>query len=135
MKTKTFKLGDVLSVTTDRLVSENHIQGVYEILNHMTGESLFTHALVRAGKVCKGPLCKAFPECDPDRNPFLRKALDALTVHLAQAVDKQVELKKWLRQIRKEHPAFKEYYEVSALVEGTWKQIDPLTELAEMTAR
>lgn len=46
--TKEFHLGDVLSVTTSRLVSPRHMDGVYAVLNFMTGDNLFTHALPRA---------------------------------------------------------------------------------------
>lgn len=46
-KTKNFPTGAVLSVVTGYLVSENHMRGIYEVLNWMTGESVFTHQIPR----------------------------------------------------------------------------------------
>ena len=60
--TRTFHIGDVLSITDGHLVSPRHIQGVYEILNWMTGESLFTHQLPRASRECRPSLVEQFPD-------------------------------------------------------------------------
>lgn len=43
--TKNFPTADVLSTITGRLISD--IGGVYEVLNWMTSESVFTHQLPR----------------------------------------------------------------------------------------
>lgn len=58
MQTKDFHIGDILSVTTGTLMSPRLIGGVYDILNWMTGESLYTHQLPR---VCReaGPVILA----------------------------------------------------------------------------
>ena len=58
---KTFDLGDVLSIVPGRLVSPRHIQGVYEILNWMTRDNLFTHQLPRASHECRPWLKRWFP--------------------------------------------------------------------------
>lgn len=58
---KSFHIGDVLSITTGNLVSLDHIQGVYNILDWMTGEPLMTHQLGRASDVCKSVLEESFP--------------------------------------------------------------------------
>jgi hypothetical protein len=71
MTDKIFPLGDVLSITTGKLLSESHVGGIYEILNYMTGESLYTHQLPRAAEVCKPVLLARFPSLegeDPDIN-------------------------------------------------------------------
>ncbi len=62
MKTKEFHLGDVLSITTERLVSPRHMDGVYDILNFMSSNNLFTHALPRASDECKPYLVAQFPQ-------------------------------------------------------------------------
>lgn len=59
--TKLFHIGDILSVTTGILVSPRKIEGVYDILNWMTGESLFTHALPRVADEAKPVLERALP--------------------------------------------------------------------------
>lgn len=67
MATKQFHLGDVLSITTGRLVSPRHRDGAYEILNFMTGEKLNTIVLLGASDVCKPFLLRQFPlwRCTP----------------------------------------------------------------------
>lgn len=62
MTTKTFHIGDILSITDGHLVSPRHIEGVYDILNWMTGESLMTHQLPRASRECEDTLRRAFPD-------------------------------------------------------------------------
>ena len=47
---KAFHYSDVLRVTTGRLVSTRHMDGVYDILNYLCSDSLFTHQLPRAEK-------------------------------------------------------------------------------------
>jgi hypothetical protein len=59
---KKFKLGTVLSITTGTLFGS--IDDVYEILNYMTDDNLFTHALPRASKICKPCLLKQFPQLE-----------------------------------------------------------------------
>lgn len=57
-----FDLGDILSITDGALVSPRHIDGVYDILNYMTGDNLFTHQLPRAPRECQGPLLAQHPQ-------------------------------------------------------------------------
>jgi len=61
VKSKKFHLGDLLSVTTGRLLSPTHIDGVYDILNYMTGDNLCTHQLPRVGDECKPILLEQHP--------------------------------------------------------------------------
>ena len=62
IETKRFHIGDVLSITTGRLVSRDHMDGIYAILNHMTGENLYTHQLGRAMRESKPYVLDQFPE-------------------------------------------------------------------------
>lgn len=112
MTTKTFTLGDVLSITTGRLVSPRHIDGVYDILNHMTGDNLFTHQLPRASNECKPYLLEQFPQL---------KDVDASGVNSEN-------WKSWLaEQVAKYGDEFK----VAPLPKDAHEFIDPLSELAE----
>lgn len=61
-ETKDFHLGDILSVTTGRLCSPRHMDGIYDILNWMTGESLFTHQLPRVMREAQPVLLVALPQ-------------------------------------------------------------------------
>ncbi len=113
MATKKFHLGDVLSITTGRLVSPRHIDGVYDILGFMTGESLFTHQLPRAGDACKPALFEQHPQL---------KDVDASNVN-------EKNYKQWLaEQVAK----YGEKLSVSPLVNGKWEAKDPIEELSEM---
>lgn len=62
METKLFHLGDVLSITDGRMMSPRHMDGIYDILSFMTGDSLFTHQLPRAMKECQPFLLKQHPQ-------------------------------------------------------------------------
>jgi len=60
---KLFHIGDVLSITTGRLVSPSHMDGVCSILAFMTGDdNLFTHALPRVADECKPWLRVQYPQ-------------------------------------------------------------------------
>jgi hypothetical protein len=57
-----FHLGTVLSVTTDRFVSPQGFGDVHRLLDHLTGDTLFTHQLPRASKECKPYLLERFAQ-------------------------------------------------------------------------
>lgn len=61
-ESRSFELGDVLSITTGRLVSSRLIDGVYDILNYMTDDDLYTHQLPRASKECRPYLFDQHPQ-------------------------------------------------------------------------
>ena len=60
-ETKIFPLSSVLSVVTGRSCQERGISGVYEVLNWMTGEDLYTHQLPRVAKESVAVLISAHP--------------------------------------------------------------------------
>jgi len=55
-----FGLGAILTVTTDRMLAHD-IGDIYELLNFMTGDNLFTHQLPRAAGECKPALLEQHP--------------------------------------------------------------------------
>jgi len=59
---KKFHLSDILSITTYKLVSNRHMEGVYDILNYMTDSSIYTHEIPRAMEICKPKLLQQFPQ-------------------------------------------------------------------------
>lgn len=61
MLSKNFHIGDILSITTEKLVSPRKIKAVYEILNFMTGEDIFTHQLSDFADICKPFLIQQMP--------------------------------------------------------------------------
>ena len=60
-ETKDFHLGDVLTITTGRLLSTRHMEGVYDILNWMSDDELMTHQLPRVSQEAKPFLLSAHP--------------------------------------------------------------------------
>jgi hypothetical protein len=67
--TREFPLADILSITTGRLLSRDHIGGVYRILNYLTGDDLFTHQLPRAAQACRPSLFAQHPQLVEARPP------------------------------------------------------------------
>jgi hypothetical protein len=60
--TRTFHLGDVLSITTGRLVSPRQMEGVYDILEWLTGEQPESTQIPRLTDECRGPLLAQHPD-------------------------------------------------------------------------
>jgi len=110
-KYKTFHIGDVLSITTGKLLSKDKMNGVYNILNFMTGESLFTHQLPRAADRCKLVLLDYYPEL---------KGVD-----FAKGRD----FEPWLEEQCNEYG---EFLDVPKLPKGVYTSVAPLVELSEM---
>lgn len=59
MATKSFHLGDILTVSTGTLVSS--MDGVHHILNHMTQDNLFTHQILIASPIMRDELIRQLP--------------------------------------------------------------------------
>ena len=110
-KTREFHIGDILSVTHERLVSPRHIEGVYDILNFMTGDSLFTHQLPRAGRECA---------------PFLFEQHPALKDVDATGIDGS----NWSEWLDSQIAIFGETLPVQPLPDHAHEFIDPVSELA-----
>ena len=115
--TKTFHLGDILSVTTSRLVSPRHIDGVYDILNWMTGDNLMTHQLPRACGECEGPLLTQHPD------------LAAIVTPETFGDDPEQGVARWLAE---QVAIYGETREVAPLAAEDHTVIDPLDELRAM---
>jgi hypothetical protein len=105
-----FHLGDVLSLTGDKLVSPRMMGGVWDLANYMTHDSLYTHQIIRALKVCGPWLLSQFPQLREvdDSSVTGENALQWLDVQIAK---------------------FGEYLLVEPLPEGVWQHQDPVEEL------
>lgn len=82
--TRDFPLADVLTVTTGRLLSHDHMAGVYRILNFLTGDDLMTHQLSRAAQACRPALVEQHPWLDGLTPPEDIDAPDLLAWLIAQ---------------------------------------------------
>jgi hypothetical protein len=58
---KTFAIDDVLSAYSGFLVSRRHMAGVYDVLNFLTRDNLYTHQLPRAMEECHAHLEQQHP--------------------------------------------------------------------------
>lgn len=107
-----FDLGDILTVTTGCLLSPRHMDGVYDILNFMTGDNLFTHQLPRASRECAPVLLLQHPQL---------AAVDAESITPENCLAK---LAQWKAK-------FGETLSVEPCGPDVHERIDPLSELAE----
>ena len=79
MSTKRFHISDILSISTGCLVSNDHIGGVCKILNHMTGDNLFTHQIPLACDAVKPDLLQQFPWLKVIPKPTLSGEAECVT--------------------------------------------------------
>lgn len=114
MTSRSFHLGDILSVATGCLVSPRHIDGVYDLCNFMTGDNLFTHQLPRAANECGPEIFRQHPD------------LKNITV---PSFDGEAEVWAWLAAVTAEYG---EHRDIAPLAEGDHTRINPLDELALM---
>ena len=113
--TKNFHIGDILSVTTGKLVSPRHIGGVYDILNWMTGESLMTHQLPRVSRECE---------------PFLKaQHPDLSEIVVPDSVNSEETLLFWLAE---QTERYGETRPVAPLAASDHTRIDPIAEIKMM---
>lgn len=111
MATKTFPLSDVLSVTTEKLLSRRQMAGIYEILSFMTGQSLFTHQLGDA--------------CDKAKPALLAQHPQLTDVQPPEGLDR-ADLMAWLVEAERTHG---EGLEVTPLAD--WEHRDPIEDLCD----
>lgn len=57
-----FPLDEILTVSTGRLVAMRHMDAVYDVLNFLTSDNLFTHQLPRAMDSCKPSVLAQHPD-------------------------------------------------------------------------
>lgn len=118
-ETKTFHVGDIISVTSGRLVAPRLMDAMYDLLNWLTNDALMTHQLFRASQECRGFLRETFPD------------LVSIEVPPFDGPDtKKTQVFTWLDEVVAEHG---ETREVPRLPAGNHEQINPLTDLPSST--
>ena len=109
--TEIFTLAQVLSVSTGKFLCT--IDGLYGIMNFLTGENLFTHQLLRAFDPCKRYVLEQYPGL---------AAIDASSV----TPDNYTE---WLSE---QVVGYGEVFQLYPMPKGYYEPKDPLSELMEM---
>jgi len=62
-KIKTFNLSDVLSVSTGRLLSDRHMEGVYDLIGHLVNDNgVTTIGIAALSGRCKAFMLETFPK-------------------------------------------------------------------------
>jgi hypothetical protein len=124
-----FDISDVLSVTTPYLVSSRHMEGVYDILNFLTGDNLFTHQLPRACRESQDWLRTQYPQLMPD-DLNMKLAIPRLKEMIAES-SPQEGCARWVEMIR-DGNGLPRQIPVHAMGKGMHTRIDPIEELRAM---
>lgn len=134
---KEFHISDILSITTGRLVSTRGMQGIYDILNYLTGDNLFTHQLPRASEECEPYLKRNYPKLFPDY-PAMKSLLRDLDDSIDSCDGSREELvervDRWVGLVMKVLK-LPEYMGLLPLSKGEHEDKDPVDELEEMIGR
>jgi len=133
---KTFPLRTVLTVTTGLLLTKpkdggNGIGDLYDILNHMTGDNLFTHQLGRAGGECKPWLVRWFPELDSPELQIEVATLQEMLKTSSGKSETEMLIVGWLSGVTAKGVA-KEEYAIERIPMDDHETIDPYDELVQM---
>ena len=106
---QTFSVGAVLSVSTGIMLARDFGE-VHRLMDHLTGDTLFTHQLPRAFKPCAAALKTQFP------------ALSGIVPppNVGAVLDEWI-----LEQTKSIGAAF----DVEPMPAGAWRAMDPIAEL------
>lgn len=112
-ETRTFHIGDILSVIHDRLVSPTRMDGLYQLLDWMTGDNLYTHQMPRASGECVPALRAQHP--------------DLAAVVIPVGLEGEEPVMAWLAE---QVAIFGETRQVAPLPAADHTHINPIAELA-----
>lgn len=133
MEKKQFHVGTIVSVVYGILVTPDSPEGrmapLYEILNFMTGDNLFTRQLPRASRACEPHLREILPNLCGEA---MDARVDFLQTNLAMESHPGIKagfVDAWLRDIV---AVFGEMHDVTPLPAGVWLPKDPVQEMVDM---
>lgn len=106
-----FTTGEVISAGLGKLACD--IEGVYKIMNYLTGDNLFTHQLPRAFRECEAWVI--------EQHPWLRE--------LDESKCNRETVWAWLADAE---ARFGKVHDLQPLPPGRWHPKDPYTELLEL---
>jgi hypothetical protein len=132
---KQFHFSDILSVTTGRLVSTRHMDGIYDILNFLTEDNLYTHQLPRAMKECEPWLRqvlapKWFPE-HHEMSVMLADLIDRCSGDGGAVKDRNRTIGEWLANVKIKLD-LPDNVDLMKMDIGSHVQINPILELEKM---
>lgn len=109
---KQFDLGDVLTVATGNLISPRGMEGVYDICNFLSGESVYTHQIPRVIREARPMVLSMHPQ-------------------LANADVSGITPENFKARLAELKAAYGETLAVRKMTKDEHERIDPLSELAE----
>lgn len=112
---KAFSLGQILSVTHDKLLCP--IGKVYDILNHLTQDNLFTHQLPRT--------CK-------EVRPHLMASMISQVPGFEEIDDSEITTENWKEWLQGKIEKYGEMFLIAPLPKDVHERKDPISELVEM---
>lgn len=125
-ETKTFSLAQILTMTTGRLLCD--MDGVYKILNFLTQDDIFTHAIPRAMRTCKPYLKELLPQFDtPEFQLAVGELIECLGSPAAKGHARPL-IDGWLL---KQIEVYGNAFELEPMPSEKWLHIDPMEELQE----
>lgn len=124
-----FHLGDILTVTTGRLLSPRHMDGVYDILNFLTRDSIYTHQIPRALNECRPWLLRRHPVLGGPEMAARVEGLVAVLDAPDAPADPMPLIRDWLGGLTAE---FGETLPVEPIPSDDHARIDPVAELRAM---
>lgn len=117
-QTKEFTLGDLYTVSSGKLVSPRGIDGLYDTLNFLTGDSVYSHQLGLAHDAVEGPLLKQLP--------FLGEIEFDLTFDENESAEvRRARVDAWLDI---QNHKYGEFHTVHAVPEA-WGEHDPMEDM------
>jgi hypothetical protein len=116
---ETFATGDLLSITTKRLLSPDGVDGIYRIVDYVTGVSHFTHQLPRGADAIEPWLIEQHPWLASVTSGF-ESLTDSTSAEDVRAA---------VSAVSDEHG---EFHVVEPLPAGRYVSRDPVVELVEM---
>ena len=121
-----FSLATVLTITTGRLVAEDGIDSMYEILNYMTRDNLYTHQLLRASGECKPWLLRWHPKLAEVRTWLLDQLIEESTKESDRTADEACKM--WVA-IERERLGLPAELSIQRIPQDDHERKDPYDEL------
>ncbi len=115
MTAKTFHIGDLITVVDGHLVSPDHIGGVYNVIDFVTGQAHMTHQLPRAALEVTPWLLK--------QHPWLAD------ITVPDSLGTEAAVKEWLAPVIERYG---ERHAVEPMPSGAYVGREPIAELVEM---
>lgn len=114
MSARTFHIGEIITVAAGTFVSPTGMDGIYQLVDHVTGETHMTHQLPRASR---------------ELQPVLREWFPWLNTIQIPPISNEREGRAFLADVAVVHG---EYHEVPTLPAGVYVAREPLAEFRAM---